>query len=375
MIPPTICIDCRYLNGRPSGIAECVSALVQYLPKLAPDWRFVFLKSPGFDGSLSAAPNVEEKLIRAAANGPGTAWWLPRLVDLSGVNLYHSPANILPRGLQMPCVTTIHDIMWLTDPQLCDARFAGIVDRWFYASGIRHALRKSAAIGTVSMATRSEILHHGLAAPGRVHVTRSGVSEAFKPVKEQSESLRERIGDRHFRYILVVGQNAPYKNQAGAVRAFHAAFANAPDMHLVIVQRRVVGGALDALIQDLGLATRVHQLGPRPLAELIALYSHAQLLLHPSFCEGFGNPLLEAMACGCPVVTSDRSAMPEVTGDAALLVNPEDIGAIAQAISTVVLKTEKAEAMRTAGLERAAQFKWRKFAKDNLQVYCEVLAF
>lgn len=369
----TICIDCRYLHDRPSGIAECVRALVDNLPTLASELRFLFLKNPRFPGRLSDAPNVQEITVKAAANGPATAWWLPRIVDLSGIDLYHSPANILPRGLDIPSVTTVHDIMWLNQPHWCNSHVAGIVDRLFYSSGLRHALRRSTAIATVSEASKAEIVGHDLAPADRVHVTRNGVATQFRPTSKGPSTLQHLGLGPDARYILTVGQNAPYKNHPVAIHAFHQAFADRPDIHMILIQRRQSANTLRPLITKLGLTDRVHTPGTIDAEELVALYGSAQALLHPSLCEGFGNPLVEAMACGCPVITSDRSAMPEVTGGAALLVDPEDCGSIATALRSIVNQPDKAAAMKAAGLERAKAFDWREFANANLAIYRNVL--
>lgn len=368
-----VCLDCRYLGDRPSGIGECVNALVEHLPSLAPDWRFRLLRSPRRRMPLSAAPNCEEVVVKAAANGPVSAWWLPRIVDMSDIDLFHAPANILPRGMPVPCVTTVHDIMWLTHPQWCTTRKVGQVERWFYGSGIRHALRHSAAIATVSAATKCEIVQRGYAAPERVHVTRSGVDPVFRPA-DRRPAMLEGLGiGAEQRFVLIVGQNAPYKNHGGALRAFHEAFGEARDMHLVLVQRRSAGADLAPLVRQLGLNDRVHQLATVTRDDLIGLYSAAVALLHPSFCEGFGNPLAEAMACGCPVITSQISAMPEVTGGAALLVDPRDTAAIADGLRRVANDRHYAERMRAAGLERARSLQWSEFARANLAVYGSVL--
>ena len=368
-----VCLDCRYLGDRPSGIGECVNALVEHLPALAPDWRFRLLRSPRRRDSLSAAANCEEVVVKAAANGPASAWWLPRIVDLAGIDLFHAPANILPRGLPARCLTTVHDIMWLTHPHWCTTRRTGLIERWFYGSGIRHALRHSAAIATVSAATREEIVTRGLAAAERVHVTPSGVDPAFRPSDRRPELLQDLGIAADRRFVLIVGQNAPYKNHEGALRAFHAAFADAGDMHLVLVQRRSAGPPLEPLVRQLGLAGRVHPLETVSRHDLIGLYSAALALLHPSFCEGFGNPLAEAMACGCPVVTSQISAMPQVTGGAALLVDPRDTAAMAAALRRVAHDPACAQRMRAAGLERARSLQWGDFARANLALYRSVL--
>ena len=371
----TICIDCRYLGPRPSGIAETVRALVDFVPDLAPDLDFLLLRSPDHSGRLSAAANVREVDVPQAANGPATMWWLPRVVDLSGVSLFHATFNIMPAGLRMPCVTTVHDLMWLTHPRWCNPRPVGRLQALFHGHGIKRALHRAAAIVTVSEASREAIVDCVPPTAERTFVTLSGVSPDFRPAPRDEVRLAE-LGVRpDRRFVLTVGQYAPYKNHEGALRGFAHAFGERMDIDLVLVQRMAKASErLLRLAERLGVGGRVRLLRSLNRQDLVQLYSAAAALLHPSFCEGFGNPLAEAMACGCPVVTSDCSAMPEVTGGAALLAPPGDPGAIAAALRMAVDDPETAGRMRAAGLARAARLSWRAFAADTLAVYRNVLA-
>ncbi len=370
----TVCIDCRYIGPRPSGIAEVVRGLVDHLPALAPDLHFLLLRHPAHEGCLSDAENVAEQVVKQAANGPATMWWLPRVVDLSGVDLFHATANIMPAGLPMPCVVTVHDIMWLTRPQWCGTGLKGRIDRLFYGHGIRRALRSADAIAAVSEATASQIANFHPPSAERATVTLSGVSDRFRPVVPDPVAL-EALGLVPGRdFILTVGQNAPYKNHEGALRGYAEAFRSRAGIDLVFVQRSGSGhDRLLDLARRLGVGGRVHVLSAVGDDILPLLYSSAKALLHPSFCEGFGNPVAEAMACGCPVVTSGISAMPEVAGGAALLIDPCDVGSIASGLLGVVDDTHRATGMRAAGLVRAGSLDWRGYASANLAVYRRIL--
>lgn len=369
-----IALDCRYIGPRPSGIAELVSALVEHLPGLAPEYEFTFLRNPLQAEPLSRAVNVREVAVRSPANGPVTMLRLPMAVDLSGIDLFHAPANILPGGLGMPTITTVHDVMWLTHPQWCNPQPWGQIERMFYRHGINRALVRSAVVATISEASRAAICDVAPQAADRVFVTRSGVSEDFRPAARDEAALNGMGLPPGRRYCLVVGQGAPYKNHEGAVRAFAQAFGGEQDIHLVLVRRRGdTGPALERLARELGIAGRVHFLGAINRAALVQLYVGAEVLLHPSFIEGFGNPVAEAMACGCPVVASDCSAMPEVAGGAALLVDPHDPGAIAAALRQIVGDPALAADLRARGLARAAELDWRSFAEANLALYRRVL--
>jgi glycosyltransferase involved in cell wall biosynthesis len=370
----SIGLDCRYVNSHPSGIGEVAAALAAYLPVLAPEYDFVILKHPGHREPLSTASNVREMVVTSAANGPSTLLWLPRVADLRGLSLFHAPANIQPGGLTIPCVTTVHDIMWLNHPDWCNPSWWGKVERHFYSHGIRRAFARSAAIATVSEATRQEILKKWPQLEDRITVTRSGVSPEFAPVAPDRQLLAEAGLDPRRRFCLVIGQYAPYKNHECAIAAFAAAFPTRSDIDLVLVQRRGQNAErLRHQAATLGIGARVHFLAPTRREVLIQLYCAAELLLHPSLCEGFGNPVAEAMACGCPVITSDLSAMPEVAGGAALLVNPRDIAALAAALQRVLADEAFRKMLRERGLQRARELDWRDFAKANLAIYRRVL--
>ncbi|WP_086617725.1 glycosyltransferase family 4 protein [Erythrobacter tepidarius] len=372
---PRIAVDCRYVGPRPSGIGECVAALARHLPELAPDCEFIFLRNALHDRPLSGAANVHERVVGSPANGPLTLLHLPLAVDLRGIDLFHAPANLLPGGLTMPAITTVHDVMWLTHPKWCNSSLWGHVERRFYGHGIRRALARSALVATVSEASRAAICAVAPEVAGRVVVTLSGVAEDFRPLPRDEAALA-RIGvPRGKRFVLVVGQGAPYKNHEGALRAFALAFGAEPGIDLVVVRRRErTRPALERLADRLGIGGRVHFLPALDRSALVQLYCGAAMLLHPSFIEGFGNPLAEAMACGCPVVTSDCSAMPEVTAGAALLANPHDPGALAAALRKVADAPALAAELRRRGLARAAELDWRAFAAANLALYRRVLA-
>jgi glycosyltransferase involved in cell wall biosynthesis len=369
-----ICIDCRYIGPRPSGIAECVQAIVDHVPRMATDLRFLLLRHASHGGRLSEAANVREVELPYAANGPATMWWLPRIVDLAEARLFHAPFNILPAGLAVPAITTIHDMMWMESPDLCDNRLRSLPRRAFFRHGIARALAKSAAITTVSQASRAAIADWSPEAGTRTHVTLSGVAGDFRPIRPDASQIGALGLAPGKRFVLTVGQYAPYKNHEGAVRAFARAFVNRRDIDLVLVQRIGRDGErLRRIAHGLGVGEQVHFLSEIAREQLVALYNNAAVLLHPSFCEGFGNPLAEAMACGCPVVASSVSAMPEVTAGAARLADPNDIAGIAAALAAIVDDAAEAERLRQLGLARASELSWERFARQTLAVYRQVL--
>lgn len=381
MCPQTIAIDARYIRERPSGIGAMVEALVREVPARMPDVTFLLLRHPLGPCPLSTAPNVQDVTVSFEANGPGTLFMLPSRVNLTGVDLFHAPFNTLPAGLPMRTVVTIHDIMWVTDPSLCGAEgLWGHVQSWFYRNGIQRAITRADHLIAISQATRNEVIDYHPAAAARCTAIPHGVDPKFTPSPDPSNDEAIRMAQqRHApgarRYVLMVGRAAPYKNQGNAVRAFLDAFADSPDTHLVVVQRLGHEGAsFQQLARQRGAHDRVHVVPPMSEGDLIALYRGALCLCHPSLQEGWGMPIVEAMACGCPVVTSHRSAMPEVAGDAAFFVEPSSVQDIAQALRAVAVDSARRSQMTQRGLRRARELSWDRTADRTVEIYRELLS-
>lgn len=381
---PLICIDCRYIRERPSGIAPLVQALVDYLPGLAQDYRFLLMRHPKAQVPLSGAPNVEEQVVVEEANGLSTLLFPHRIVDLSGVSLFHNTFNLLPLRLKLPTVVTLCDIMWMTHPEwACQpwwwGRVWGRVESQFYGMGIRNTLRNATRIAAISQATKDEVGTVDRAAEARTRITLLGVSEVFRPLEEPERSrviaeARSRRLPGASSYVLTVGQFAGYKNHARVVQAFARAFADRPEVHLGLVQRLGPGEkVLRPMAHRLGIGDRVHFLPTVSVEELVVLMNGALALCHPSLYEGYGNPPVEALGCGCPVVTSNCSSMPEVSANAAVFVDPESVDSIADGLRRVAGEPGLAESLRRKGLVRAKELSWRAFAQANLDIYREIL--
>lgn len=374
-----VALDARYVRERPSGIGAMVEHIAREVPALLPDVDFVLLKHPQAPGRLCERPGVREVVVRAEANGPATLFALSRLVDLDDVDLFHAPHNILPLDLAMPAVVTVHDVLWLSRPELCRAPGPwGYVQTAFFQVGLRAALRSAERILCPSEATRREIVALRPDAEPRIAVVPHGVGLAFRPVESDEErAADEAARARHLppgaRYVLGVGQAAGYKNHTSLVEAFRRAFPAGEDVHLVLVQRLGHEAAIERFAREPGLAGRVHLLRAVPHEDLVALYRGALALGHPSWHEGWGMPITEAMGCGCPVIASSRSAMVEIAGDAALLVDPGSIPSIAGALRTVADDADLRRAMSERGLERVRALSWQAHARRTADVYREIL--
>lgn len=227
-----------------------------------------------------------------------------------------------------------------------------------------------------SESLRAEVHEHLDVDPSKLRLIPEAVDhDLFRPGdrEEAARRLAQRYGvDGPF--VLFVSSLWPYKNCDGLLRAFAQALPNLDGRRLVVVgpgRDKTYVGELRALAARLGIAEAVTWVGGVPLEETVDFYRAADVFVYPSHNETFGLTILEAMACGCPVVTSDRSAMPETAGGAAVLADPDDPRSIGQAI---LRACDTAEELRTKGLARAAQFTWAQTAKQTLEVYREVHA-
>jgi glycosyltransferase involved in cell wall biosynthesis len=314
-----------------------------------------------------------EATRRSPANAPGRialglareGYWYPLGLDRrarrAGADVVHVPAGLGPTRPRLPLVVTIHDVLPLRHPEWFTAALVGHV---------RHVLpriaRAAARVVTVSEHARGEIVELMGVPAERVVAVHNGIDAGFAPREPDDEWLERRFGLRR-PYVLSTGTLEPRKN----LRAVLDAMPALPDD----VSLAVAGGhgwhagpIEDALERFGGRAKRLGFVGDGDLA---ALYAGAACFVFPSLGEGFGLPPLEAMACGAPVVCSDRTSLPEVVGDAAVLVDPEDPGALVAAVRGVLADPARAEDLRRRGIERARGFTWERAAERTAAVYRE----
>lgn len=269
------------------------------------------------------------------------------------------PSHVVPWNAPMlrrtRVVTTIHDLGFLAFPE-AHTRFQNM----YLRLTTQWAARAAHRIIAISQATADDFIRYTGVDPQRVVVIPHGVSTEFHPNHPPS--------DIYPRYMLYVGTLQPRKNIVRMIEAFAQADVH-PDTHLLIGGRTGwLSQPLQQRIEELGVAHRVHLLGFVPDAQLYGLMCGARAFVFPSLYEGFGMPVLEAMASGTPVITSTTSALPEVAGDAALLVDPIDVSAIAHAMHQIDTDDALHATLRQRGLERAAQFTWAQCATHTLAV-------
>jgi len=278
---------------------------------------------------------------------PFDTWRLARALDkLTRDDLFFSPGYNTPLYCKSPFVFTIHDLSHIFCPEN-----SSLAIRLYYATIMKQACHRAAKILTVSEFTRSQIVEWSGVLPEKVVDVGCGVDAAYRPE-----------GDLYglpFPYVLCVSNRKRHKNEFRVVEAFAKAAID-PRMHLVFTGEPIED--LLRLIEHLQVRERIDFAGLVPESKLPALYRGARALIFPSLYEGFALPVVEAMACGTPVVTSNVSAMPEIAGDATLLVDPSSVQQIVDAIQQIMSDTSLREQLRERGIARASQFSWARTA-------------
>lgn len=288
--------------------------------------------------------------------------------NLRGCQLFHG-TNVLAPHLPQPTVITIHDLSILRYPQ-----HYSVLQRLHLQWALPRMVRSAAAIIAVSEATKRDLIEHLNVPPDRVHVVPNGVDHRRFHPRHRPEA-RQRAGlmlGIEPPYILALSTLEPRKNLPTLLRAYARLGRDVPK--LVLAGARGWGeGPLFELVKELGLQDRVRFTGYVPEAVLPDLYAGARLFVYPSLSEGFGLPVLEALACAAPVVTGNSSSLPEVAGDAALLVDASSASELTRAMRQVLESKKLRDELRAKGPKQAAKFSWERTAQQTLAVYESVL--
>jgi glycosyltransferase involved in cell wall biosynthesis len=372
-----IAIDARYIREKPSGIGTYVRAMVDRLPHLATSDQFLFWAHPLAPRPLSEAPNTRDLTVRPGPNAPAPVLWPNRYSQTADVDVFHSPHNIMSRGMRCPTVVTVLDVMAIDHPGLHLQGFERLALRFYYPQAVWRALRHATLLIVPSLATADRVRALVPEADARLRVISLAPDRCFQPAPDRDDTRRRAsaLTGTEDPYLLVIGADSPTKRHALALAAFAAA-APKP-WRLVMLQRPGTYDHLRRLSRLKKLARRLHVedrviwLPHVPQNDVAVLIQSAGALLQPSIYEGFGLPVIEAMACGCPVVASDIPPFREMADGAALLVPPDDLGALASGVREVVTSAERRRSMVESGLARAGQFSWDRCARETLDVYRE----
>ncbi|MDD4870497.1 MAG: glycosyltransferase family 1 protein [Kiritimatiellae bacterium] len=387
-----IAIDARWIFPEISGIGAYTRELIRHLAKIDTVNSYIlFFDNPQVrdrtisETNLSNSRNFSTHLLPFGAFSIKNQILLPGILANSGFDIYHSTNYMIPffafprktRG-KVKCVVTIHDVIPMIfpghAPKSKKARFFPIYKRLMIEVGI-HAN----AIITDSEASRNDVIKY-LRIPENsqtiIKAIHCGVSQQFRPppgghkIDEPSP-----LPNRRKRTILYVGRSDPYKNLSTLIMAFFSAIKVCPfPIELVIagpIDPRYPEAAI--LTSKLGIENFVKWTGYLSDEQLVETYQNADLLVQPSKYEGFGLQVVEAMACGVPVICSNAGSLPEVTGDAAILLDPEDINGFTDKIHEVLTDRTTIHNMSAKGIEQAGKFSWARTARETFSIYEEMV--
>lgn len=373
-------IDITSLAGRRTGVGHYTYYLLKHLLRLTHDPGAPKREFIGFASGLSPVV-LDDELDEFPYRRLGiptrllyrlwSTFGAPK-VDalLGGVDVFHATNYFLPPTQRARRVVTIHDLAVLTMPEVCSPKIRRVFGR-----NMRAFAADADAILTCSEATKGDIVRLLDVAPEKITVAHHGPNEDLAAMNREhaAQHIKERY-EFEGPYILFVGTLEPRKNIPGLLRAFSAITGDIP--HSLIL-----AGGLGW--QSIGLYETIAQLGLRErvrltnyiddIGDLAALHSAADAFVFPSLYEGFGLPLLDAMACGTPILAANNSAIPEVVGDAALLIDANDQDALAEAIKRMLGDEALRESLVAKGHERVRDFSWTKCAEKTMEAYTRVV--
>ena len=370
--PPTVAVDLRALVPEATGIGVYTRDLLAALTAGGGGrTRYLGLvHRPLRDPAAMAALGIEVEVEPAPL---GVLWQqltVPRRLARGGVDLFWSPLNTLPVRCPVPAVVTVHDLTAVLFPEAHTARV-----RWSILPFLARSLERAARVVAVSRATADDLAFHFPEARAKVRVVANGVDPRYRPAApEEVARIRRELGMPEG-WVLYVGTLEPRKNVGTLLRAWEGLKAEDEDFPPLVVAGGT-GWKSRAVAKRLGELAPwgLRHLGRVDDGRLLALYQGARAFAYPALYEGFGLPVLEAMACRVPVVTSDTSSLPEVAGDAALLVDPRDAGALVAALRRLVREPALAAELAGRGEERARRFTWARAAAAMEEVFAESLA-
>ncbi len=365
-----VAIDARKLHD--FGIGTYIRNLLRQLARIDRDTDYVLL-SPAADLDVASqlGPNFRSILEPSPNYSLREQIHVPWVLRRERPDVYHAPHYVLPAAVPCRSVVTIHDCIHLMFPQYLPNKAAYAYAR----ASMWTAVKRSNCILTVSEASKRDILHFFNVPPEKIVVVYNAIDDHFwlTPPEEEVARVRERYQLDH-QFVLYVGNIKPHKNLVRLIEAFDELRRTGfDDLKLLIIGDEISKlPALRRAVHSHKLHKQVRFLGYVSDGTLRILYRLASLFVFPSLYEGFGLPPLEAMASGTPVVTSNQSSLPEVTGDAAVQVDPYDVASIVDGMRRVLSDPVLAAELRRRGPARAREFSWARSVEKTRRVYDEV---
>lgn len=366
-----IAIDARLNAYRQGGIPQYTRQLVAAMAELAHETQIVTLQHREHQRPLTLAPNVKRHTIMTPPHHRYEQWTLPLEVVPIRPHVLHCPDFIAPRRRLWPAVVTIHDLTFLRYPEILDDQA-----RAFY-SRVKESATHAEGVIAVSESTRQDIAQFLDIAPEQIDVVYEAAASLFYPIDLRADEVRVLNGTpvSAGSFMLFVSTLEPRKNLPTLFQALRICIDRRPDRAYRLVVAGARGWRDDAIyssLRDNRVEDHVTFAGKVGDYDLRWLYNACRLYINPSLYEGFGLPLLEAMACGAACLASAASSLPEIGGDAALYVSPLEAEEWANAIETLWEDEERRSELGRRGKQRAQQFSWARAARETLAIYQRV---
>ena len=365
-----VAINAMQVRAAKSGVGQYIAGLIEAMAAVAPDDDFtIYCSAQNHANYNLPAPNLHAKVWglpqhRRALRLINEYARFPAELRRGNYDVFLGPSNFLPIRKVCPYVLVIHDLSYYVQPERCPW-----VRRRYWYSMTARSVRLADFIITDSENSRRDIARFFPHAADRVRVIPLGIHERYRPTgtpREESAVARHGIHDP---YLLVVGTLEPGKNTPRIIAAFDVIAARFPRHQLVFIgDRGWLTHEIDATFARAAAKSRIHFLGHLPDEDVVDFMNHCETLVFPSLYEGFGLPPLEAMACGAPVLASNVSSLPEVLGDAALLVDPYSVDELAKGMARLLISTRLNQDFRIRGLQHSANFTWERTATETLRV-------
>ncbi len=370
-------LDIRTINEPKSGVGYYVTNLIREFQSIdATNEYFMISNNHSYESEFRSLGNFTnfKTWISNENHIIGDLWesfYLPHLLSNKNVDVFHGPAFMIPlRSVGFRTVVTIHDVVAFTRTETVPKKYA-----LYMRILLNQVVRKVDKIIAPSISTKSDLIKYLNTPEEKIHVVYNAVSPQYSPAPpgHDQEEIKRKFGIRN-KYILFAGNLEPRKNLTRLMEAFNMALPKLNEEYQL-----VICGKRGWLYQDILRTYEKFNLNNEIILtnyvteqDLINLYQSADIFAFPTLYEGFGFPPLEAMGCGVPVITSNVSSLPEIVGDAAVLVNPLDTGEISEAIVTMAHSEALREELKKKGLKRSALFSWKDTARKTLDIYDSV---
>lgn len=371
-----VVVDGRAIPNQLDGIGRYSLNVIQKVIELSDGIDFTVILRKDLEKGIRSKIENTASIIECSSHMSVKGFLtLGRTINRLNPHLYHSLFMFKPFNLKVPSIVTIHDIMWLTRPkeQARSSRLRFLTGYLFHYLFVSHGISSCDRIIAVSNETAREVTDFRPRSSEKIRVIGEGVDAVFLENQDHPGYLSnlERFGLADQSYLLHISNGKPYKNTGAVIEAFSRITDQSPVKLVIIGRKSAFSGHITELIEKHHLSDRVHFLGSVQNDDVVALLRGATALVFPSLYEGFGLPVIEAMASKCPVLTSDRGALKEVAGDSALLVDPQKVEDIAQGIERMVSDQKLRNDLIRKGIKQAAIFNWSEVAAGILDLYRE----